>query len=259
MCRRLLTSVLLAAATGCGGTSLRYGSGDTAVRMSATQRAQAKLAVVDVMDGRSRGEPTDLPFVLHEPRAKSLAQIRESFRAHVVEAGLVGSEGEVLAAPTSREELDTLLGDAADRGAKAVLFVRLDAVTALGYRDPVAGSLLMLSATIVGILPGIIAGSLTINEERVAVLVRGFLVDPDGRVVVARVEHLYEYYDDAVALLFGYGPADELPEGLFAATDAVLVQATQHLADGPTTSEALDVLFGPGPRVYARTAKEYSK
>lgn len=258
MTPRILIPVSLALATGCG-TSLRYSPGDTAVRMSAAQRAQAKLAVVDIMDGRARGQPAALPFVPGDPREKSLTEVRESFREHALEAGLVAEAQALLPAPKSRAALDQLLNEAASRGAQSILLVRLDAATALGYRSPVAGSLLMLMP-LVGILPGIIAASLTINEERVGALVRGFLVDVQGRVVVARFEHLYEYYDDDVTL-WGFGPADELADGLFVATDAVLGQAHTALTRSGRADETagLEAVLAPAPLVFVSVDQEASR
>lgn len=230
---------------GCGGgVSLRYS--DSGVDKVELGTGAPALAVVDMIDGR---EVNTAPLVNKELN-KDLAALRQAVRTHLKLARLVASEKQVLPAPQTIEQVQTILNEARQRGAGAMLFLRLNlanfhgspagfvAVTNFGtILAPVGG---------IGLLPIVVVNSIPVNEEGAHVWVEAIIVDTKTHVILGRFEGR-EDYDDTVAG-WSHNPPDELPDAIKKAVGKALAGMAAEVRAGfpnRTKKPELNVILAP--------------
>jgi len=217
------------ALSGCT-VSLNYSSGSAKTALSQAQQQKAKVIVVDLMDGRVQGRPSKLPLVATQDRQQDFAGLREAVREHAVEAGLVEQGAWFPDAPTTPKEVKRILRKAKKRGAKAVLFLRLENLYGRGWQNPALAIMTALVGIGVGAIPYIVVVSLPINSEYGVAKVRAFLVDPSSRQLLRTYVSRHKLMDDSVTG-WGYAPMGELQDILFEALDNAYTRAGEVVVD----------------------------
>lgn len=253
-------------AAGCTA-SVAYRAEGSLPRISSAERSEARVAAVQLMDGRSLGSPSELPLVatgtqpLAEDRASQWAELRSSFEEHARRAGFAEPSRRMAPAPTTPDEARAILQEASRTGLKTLLFVRLDGATAFEAKNASVEVFdsLSLPLYVIGVAPGLIPMlifySLPVNVEYVAVQVRGFLVDVEReRVLDSFVERVV--LDDNRVAAWSLSALDELPPIVFKTIDQVFTKAAERLRSDAATSPTaptlgIEALFEPsgGPGV----------
>lgn len=242
-----LSLAALALLPGCA-SSLKYRHGRAAEVVSPAERQQAQLVMTDILDGRDRGAPSDLPIVYKKTKEESLSQLRRAYRAHARKAGLVESESQVASAPQNEAELQQLLERARNEGAKAVLITRLEGIYAEGNLSAAHGIMIISNYFFfVGLAPSIIVFSLPLSGEYASAKVGGYLVDPNTGTVFASYERSFAHVDPKVTV-WGFSPTGELKGVLFNTMEQVFEEAARlagstDRSGGPQTPIAT-ILFG---------------
>lgn len=118
--------------------------------------------------------------------------LRESFRERVEAAGLVTPDGWMPEAPSSPDEARAILDEARERGARVVLFTRLEGIFAQ-QRMSISNALGPVVMVLIGLLPGIILAPIPDSYEYAGVQVRVFVVGTEPAVVLATVSERAVY------------------------------------------------------------------
>lgn len=252
-------------AAGCT-VSMAYGAKQATPHLSAQARDEARVASAQLMDGRKRGRPSELPLVARggseNGRERQWKALRSSYAEHARRSGFAEAQG-LPPAPTTPEEARAILKEAAQRGVRTLLFVRLDGAIVFGMKAPAVRAFdasvapLAMIGLAPGLLPFVIFYSLRVNTEYVAVQVRGFLVDTrTERVLATFIEH--GVVDDSQVAGWDYNPLKELPPVVFKTIDKLFARAADRVRFQQGTPRAttldgaaknLEILFEPSRTV----------
>lgn len=218
---------------GCG-PSVSYSTGGA---KRVLQGGGAKVAAVQIMDGRDKGAPSASPILFGNERHRDFEELRKSMREHAHRAGFAQEGGWLPPAPNTPEEAEAVMAEAVNRGIDTLLFTRLNMVTAGGQVATVVSVFTVLNyLAVLGVgfatlVPSVIVFSLPINEEHVVVNVTGYLVEPRGRSVLASFSEESVLSDDSVTA-WGHNPPAEVADHIFQALEKVFQRAGQLINDG---------------------------
>lgn len=178
-------------------SSLRYSS--TGIDRPEFGSKPLRIVAVDLIDSRQNNPP-----IVHENMTDDLTEIRMSVREHMVNAGIIQSQADVVAAPASLQEIETILSTANKQGADAVLFLRLNNISIHGRVAKGVSVVFAISAGLtpvggIGLLPLIVAASIPVNEEGAHVVVEAMLIDPKTRVLLGHFIEKEDFDDKVTA------------------------------------------------------------
>jgi len=165
-----------------------------------------RIVAVDLIDSRLNNMT---PILVGKNITDNLTDIRMSVREHMVNAGIVQSKEDVMAAPASVEQIEAILSTAKKQGADAVLFLRLNngsiykrLATFVTTTNTIAAVLIPVGG--IGLLPLIIVDSIPANQEGARVVVEAMVIDPKTRVLLGHFIEKEDYEDKVSA--WGSGP-----------------------------------------------------
>lgn len=171
------------------GISLEYSTSGLA-RLDA---GSVVAADVDILDGRY--DRTDKPKPILEGRSakKDFRQLRAAVHDHFVATGVVKPDVAPLAAPTSPEELESVLSRAAEQGPEILLFPCLTAASGHHREHYMRRSINGLFYAMtpfggVGLMPILVYESLQIHDEMADACVRLLVIDSRRRELLGSFE-----------------------------------------------------------------------
>lgn len=245
-------------AGGCG-VSFSYSSSSAERVLTEARQQQSKLVVVDLMDGRAMGKPSKLPLATGQTRQNDFSYLRQAIREHAANAGLTVWDAPWPAAPGTPDEAATILKQAQQQGARAVLFLRLDNLYARGRKSTAVAIIQALIPLGVGLVMVLITNSLPVNSEYSAARVRAYLVDPVSGKLLFSAAGEGVLKDDKVSA-WGFSPMSEMKGVIFKAVEEAFGKVGQTLASHELPkagdTDALSALFAPAAAMAARSEND---
>ena len=234
----------------CVSNALRYSASDIA-KADFGAKLQ-RIAVVDLIDASTMNISPDLDekykLLAYKNWESQVTSLRISVREHLLQAGFVNSTEEVINAPTSIEQIKTILRTAKQQGASSVMFLRIN--NKLTYTNlHMAWHETGVFLTLAGILPGLIMNSIPKHEECAAFVLEAVLVDPKTSQLLQRVVVNESNYDKVSN--FGYDSKFEFYSDVFKnAVKKVVVSVVKSSREGyPDKAKRLDLssILKPAP------------
>jgi hypothetical protein len=216
---------------GCGA-ALKYNS-SRAVELFGSSRDKPPVVIPELMDGRHRGKESKLPLRYGSEREDDFSQLREAVRDHTVNSNFVEEHAPIVPAPGNPQEVEQILKDAAGKGAKAVLFLKIEGL--FTYEDPGLATaivgFLSIPPFFVGIIPLTIVYSLPINSEYASTEIHAYLVDPAGKRLIGDFRESIVFNQRSVSAWAIQG--NNLPRKvLFEAMEKILKQSAEAISSG---------------------------
>jgi len=181
---------------------------------------------VDLIDSR----PSNTSLIVRKNLSDDLTDLRTSIREHMEKAGIVQSKVDLVTAPASVEQIETILNTAKKEGTDAVLFFRLNNVF---IHSQIADSVSVTEAIGIalapvggiGLLPFILVFSIPANEEGAHVIVEAIIICPERHVLL---RHFIEREDyESKASMWSLSPSAKLSD----VTKKAIQKAVVAIAD----------------------------
>jgi hypothetical protein len=219
--------------------SLRYSS--SGIDKAEFGPKPPRIVAVDLIDVR----PNNTFLIVNKDLKKDIENLRKAVREHMAKAGMALSIEDVMAAPTSVEQVEEIFKTAEKQGADAVLFLRLNNINFHGQPKTfvtVVNIIGIILAPVggIGLLPIIVVNSVPVNEEGAHAVVEAVVIEPKTRLVLGRFVG-QEDYDDKVTG-WSHNPPAKLPDIIKKAIQkAVAAVADSAKAGFPGRTEAADL------------------